>query len=194
MFDYLSWPPSLGKGIEKTVCKIKSPSILFSIKMHLMRNTINLQQSCFKWHHFISTSLDDTDQIVWIPFFQFLSILFIYTNGIPCTAPYCTLQWFCRKKRFTLAALHRLQLMEKQTKSNKKCTDAATKIIILWIKAFTDVTNQVPSSHNGIMMMPWQHVNTFHITGPLWGESTGLTGGFPSQRASNAELLCFLEC
>ena len=33
--------------------------------------------------------------------------------------------------------------------------------------------------------------NTFSITGPLWGESTGHRG-FPSQMASNAEHFCFL--
>ena len=37
------------------------------------------------------------------------------------------------------------------------------------------------------MMTSW-HGNAFHITGPLWGESQG----FPSLRASNVELWCFL--
>ena len=40
-------------------------------------------------------------------------------------------------------------------------------------------------------MNSW-HRNAFHITGPLWGESTGLTDGFPSQRANNADL-CYLS-
>ena len=42
--------------------------------------------------------------------------------------------------------------------------------------------------HN--MMVSW-HGNAFHITGPLGGKST-ITGGFPSQRASNDLILPFL--
>ena len=41
-----------------------------------------------------------------------------------------------------------------------------------------------------VMITTW-HGNTFWITDPLWGESTS---GFPSQRASNAELWYFLCC
>ena len=35
-------------------------------------------------------------------------------------------------------------------------------------------------------MISWHEIS-FRITGPLWGESAA-TGGFPSQRVSNAEL------
>ena len=42
------------------------------------------------------------------------------------------------------------------------------------------------------MMMTW-HGNFFCITGPLWGEYTS-HNGFPSRRASNTELCCFLWC
>ena len=35
------------------------------------------------------------------------------------------------------------------------------------------------------------HVNVFHITGPLWEETTA-TGGFLSRRASNVEVWCFI--
>ena len=40
------------------------------------------------------------------------------------------------------------------------------------------------------MMMPSNGI-IFNVTGPLWGESP-VTSGFPSQRASNMELWCFL--
>ena len=42
------------------------------------------------------------------------------------------------------------------------------------------------------MMMQW-HGNTCQIVGPLWANLLA-TGGFPSQRTSNAELWCFRCC
>ena len=39
-------------------------------------------------------------------------------------------------------------------------------------------------------MMTSCHGNAFRITGPLWGNPS-VTGGFPSQRRSNAMLCCF---
>ena len=70
---------------------------------------------------------------------------------------------------------------------------------------------EIPGAQ-GYHMISW-HGNTFYITGPLWGESIGhivpqelsnlffallahcernpqVTGGFPSQRASNVKLWC----
>ena len=38
-------------------------------------------------------------------------------------------------------------------------------------------------------MTSW-HVDAFHIVGPLWGNPQD-TGGFPSQKANNAELGCW---
>ena len=76
-----------------------------------------------------------------------------------------------------------------KTKTNKQlnCQDVEIKLSIpfngpLHIQSYIVIC----------MMMSW-HVNTLHITGPLWGESTSQQWS-PSQRASNAELVCFLCC
>ena len=43
-------------------------------------------------------------------------------------------------------------------------------------------------------MTSWYNENPFHITGPLWGWGTPpVTGGFPSQKVSNASLWCFFD-
>ena len=43
-----------------------------------------------------------------------------------------------------------------------------------------------------VMNMSW-HGSTFHITGPLWGESTN-DQSIPITKGSNAELWWFLYC
>ena len=43
-------------------------------------------------------------------------------------------------------------------------------------------------------LMKSERWHAFHITGPLRGESTWVTGKCPKQRASNSELWCFLCC
>ena len=53
-----------------------------------------------------------------------------------------------------------------------------------WMKIIANKALQIYCPN---IMMSW-HGNAFCITGPLWGESTG---GFPSQRASNAEIWYF---
>ena len=47
--------------------------------------------------------------------------------------------------------------------------------------------------HAGISMMTSSNGNIFRVTGPLWGKQP-VIGGFPSQRARDAELWCFLWC
>ena len=52
-------------------------------------------------------------------------------------------------------------------------------------------THTQHDSHDSLhLMMTSCNVNTFCITGPLWGES--IDHRFPSQTASDAELWCFL--
>ena len=41
-----------------------------------------------------------------------------------------------------------------------------------------------------IIVTPWRHGNAFLVTGPLWWEPP-VTGGFPSQSASNLGIWCF---
>ena len=53
------------------------------------------------------------------------------------------------------------------------------------------MNNRIESSNRYRLMMTSSNGNVFHVTGPLWGESTG-ERWIPLTKANAAELWCFL--
>ena len=66
-------------------------------------------------------------------------------------------------------------------------------IILIWYIMLLDVVNVylIKVQKLNVFMMTSSNGNIFRVTGPLCGEFTG-PGEFPAQRASHAELWCFL--
>ena len=70
------------------------------------------------------------------------------------------------------------------------CLDHSANIVVDFLECRAFQGRQLHHSHSWTsrMMVAW-YGNVFHKTGPLWGKSS-VTGGFPSQSASNADLSC----